>query len=218
MASCSARSAARIASALSAAAAAVAPSSPPSPRPLLCVPARLIPARAASLALAAARSLSLLSSNRSDTSIGSPMSTLTVLPTRGTFVRRGCTCCMPSCTYGTISGATPPLRSAASASQPTPRLARVRVAPPSRDRVPSGKMCTHSPSARRSRISRMPAWSAPAPRSTGTALPAAKKQRVKSVRKQFSAAHSVQRIRSAVSSRSAGTSVDGMKGSSRAAT
>lgn len=39
---------------------------------------------------------------------------------------------------------------------------------PSRERVPSGKMCTHSPAARRCRASRMPNWSRPAPRSTGS--------------------------------------------------
>mmetsp|Transcript_1281 Transcript_1281/g.3732 ORF Transcript_1281/g.3732 Transcript_1281/m.3732 type:complete len:248 (-) Transcript_1281:53-796(-) len=155
--------------------------------------------------------------SRSPISTGSPTSTRTVCPVRGALPR-GWIFCMPSCTKGTMTGSAAAPLAASPASQPTPRLALRSVAPPSRERVPSGKICTHSPSRSRSRISRMPAWSAPSPRRTGTTLPAAKKHCVNAVRKQFSSAHSVQRMRPAVNSLSNGTSVEGSSGSSNAAT
>jgi hypothetical protein len=39
---------------------------------------------------------------------------------------------------------------------------------PSGERVPSGKMCTQSPAASRCSAARMPGWSTPFPRSTGS--------------------------------------------------
>ncbi|CAD0249192.1 unnamed protein product [Spodoptera exigua] len=60
---------------------------------------------------------------------------------------------------------------------------------------PSGKMCTHSPRDSRSTQKSIAGWCTPAPRTTGTHLPSAKKHECSALVKQMSCAASDQRMR-----------------------
>mmetsp|Transcript_16450 Transcript_16450/g.49287 ORF Transcript_16450/g.49287 Transcript_16450/m.49287 type:complete len:253 (+) Transcript_16450:452-1210(+) len=150
----------------------------------------------------------------SATSTGSPTSTRTSWPGTGTEVPRGMTRCMPSCTMGSTTGSSP---AHPATRRPTPARTGPMVVP-SGDRVPSGKMCTHSPAARRACAACIPGCCIPRPRSTGSTWPARKKAPIHLCLKQRSVAHRPHRMAPDCSTDPSGVRAASSSGSSIAAT